>query len=327
VSRSRVIAAGLIMAALVLGVAVPGVADDLSSAKSRQKKLQAALDEATAELDQIETQKGFAEQRLQAANSRLGFVRDDLAQARRTLSSHMASLYKAGGTRPLSGILGSSAEVVVSRVEFETILQEGQVEAVADAKIAYDSYEAAIRDVKAAMAQMSKLEARSKATVAKLTGTFEKAKQVADKLAGFNTTHLVNGRWTSCPVSKPYSYVDSWGAARSGGRTHKGTDIMNPMRNKVHAIVDGVISRFSISSLGGVTLYLQGDNGIEYYYAHLDSYASRVGQRVKAGELIAYNGQTGNARYTAPHVHFEVHPGGPGSAPVNPYPYVKAACG
>ena len=138
-SRSRGIAAGLLMVALVLGVAVPGVADDLASAKSRQKKLQAQLDDATAELTQIESQQSFAEERLQAANSRLGFVRDDLAKARRTLSSHMASLYKAGGTRPLSGILGSSAEVVASRVEFETILQEGQVEAVADAKIAYDS--------------------------------------------------------------------------------------------------------------------------------------------------------------------------------------------
>jgi peptidoglycan LD-endopeptidase LytH len=313
------------MAALVLGVAVPGGADDLATAKSRMKKMQAALDEATQELNLIESERHFAEQRLQGANSRLGFVRDDLAKARRALSGHVSSLYKAGGTRPLSGILGSSAEVVVSRVEFETILQEGQVAAVADARIAFDSYQAAIRDVKAAMASMSRLEARSKATVAKLTRTFEKAKQVTDHLAGFNTTHLVNGRWTSCPVSKPFSFVDSWGAARSGGRAHKGTDIMNPMRNRVHAIVDGVVSRLSTSSLGGISLYLRGDDGNEYYYAHLDSYASRAGQRVKAGELIAYNGQTGNARYTAPHVHFEVHPGGGGA--VNPYPYVKAACG
>jgi murein DD-endopeptidase MepM/ murein hydrolase activator NlpD len=326
VSRFRFMAAGLLMAALVFGVAGPGGADDLASAKSRQKKLQAALDDATRELSQIESEQGAAEQRLQAANSRLGFVRDDLARARRTLSGQVASLYKAGGTRPLSGILASSAEVVVSRVEFETILQEGQLAAVADAKIAYDSYEAAIADVKAAMAQMAKLEARSKATVAKLSRTFEKAKQAADKLAGFNPTHLVNGRFESCPQSPPYSYVDSWGAPRSGGRRHEGTDIMAAYGNKVHAIVDGVISRQSVNSLGGTTLYLQGDNGNEYYYAHLSRYASSVGQRVKAGELIAYNGASGDAAGGPPHVHFEVHPGGPGSAPVNPYPYVKAAC-
>jgi peptidoglycan LD-endopeptidase LytH len=324
-SKFRVIAAGLFVAALVIGVAIPGGADDLATAKTRQKRMQASLDAATRDLNQIESERHFAEQRLQAANSRLGIVRDDLAQARRALSGHVSSLYKAGGTRPLSGILGSSAEVVVSRVEFETILQEGQVAAVADARIAYDSYEAAIRDVKAAMNQMTRLEARAKKTVDKLASSFEKAKQVADKLAGFNTTHLVNGRFVSCPVSKPYSFIDSWGAARSGGRAHKGVDIMNPMGNKVHAIVDGVISRQSTSSLGGISLYLRGVDGNEYYYAHLSRYASRTGQRVKAGELIAYNGATGNAAWSGPHVHFEMHPGGGGA--INPYPFVKAACG
>jgi peptidoglycan LD-endopeptidase LytH len=325
VPRSRVIAAGLLMAALVVGMAVPGGADDLATAKSRQKRMQAALDSATRELNRLESERHFAEQRLQAAQSRLGYVRDDLAQARRALSGHVSSLYKAGGTRPLSGILGSSAEVVVSRVEFETILQEGQVAAVADARIAFDSYEAAIRDVKAAMTQMNKLERRAKQTVDKLSDNFEKAKQVADRLAGFNRTVLYNGRFVSCPVSKPYSFVDSWGAPRSGGRAHKGTDIMNPMGNKVHAYVDGVVSRQSTSSLGGISLYLRGVDGNEYYYAHLSRYASRTGQRVKAGELIGYNGATGNAAWSGPHVHFEVHPGG--GSPVNPYPYVKAACG
>jgi murein DD-endopeptidase MepM/ murein hydrolase activator NlpD len=325
VPRPRVIAAGLIMVALTLGVALPGGADDLAAAKRRQKRMQVALDSATRELNQIESERHFAEQRLLAANSRLGFVRDDLAKARRALSGHVSSLYKAGGTRPLSGILGSSAEVVVSRVEFETILREGQVAAVADAKIAFDSYEAAIRDVRSAMTQMDKLEQRAKRTVEELSDNFEKAKQVADRLAGFNETVLYNGRFVSCPVSKPYSFIDSWGAPRSGGRAHKGTDIMNPMGNRVHAYVDGVISRQSYSSLGGVSLYLRGVDGNEYYYAHLSKYASRTGQRVKAGELIAYNGATGNAAWSGPHVHFEVHVGG-GTA-VNPYPYVKAACG
>ena len=57
--KSRVIAVGLLLAALVIGVAVPGGADDLAAAKSRQKKMQAALDDATRELDQIETERSF----------------------------------------------------------------------------------------------------------------------------------------------------------------------------------------------------------------------------------------------------------------------------
>jgi peptidoglycan LD-endopeptidase LytH len=325
VPRARVTAALFLMAALVLGVAVPGSADDLATAKKRQKRLQAELDSATSELAQIANERHFAAQRLQAARQRLGFVRDDLLKARQALGGHVASLYRAGGTRPLSGILGSSAEVVVSRIEFETIMLDGQLAAVDDARVAFDSYEQAIREVNAAMAQMQKLERRAKKTVADLGRNFEKAKQVADKLAGFNKTVLVGGRFVSCPVSRPYSFIDSWGAARSGGRSHKGTDIMNPMGNKVHAYVDGVIGRQTTSALGGISLYLWGNDGHEYYYAHLSRYASRVGQRVKAGELIAYNGATGNAAWSGPHVHWEYHPGR--GAPVNPYPLVKAACG
>ena len=324
--KSRVIAVGLLLAALVIGVAVPGGADDLATAKSRQKKMQAALDDATRELDQIESERSFAEQRLQAANSRLGYVRDDLAAARRALSGHVSSLYKAGGTRPLSGILGSSADVVVSRVEFETILQEGQVAAVADAKVAYDSYEAAIKDVKAAMAQMSRLEARSKATVAKLTRTFEKAKQVADKLAGFNTTHLVNGRFDVLPGVQALLVRRLLGRRPLRRPGPQGDRHHEPLGNKVHAIVDGVVSRQSTSSLGGSACTCMGVDGNEYYYAHLSRYASRTGQRVKAGELIAFNGHTGNAALHRPPRALRGPPGCRGT-PVNPYPYVKAACG
>jgi murein DD-endopeptidase MepM/ murein hydrolase activator NlpD len=121
--------------------------------------------------------------------------------------------------------------------------------------------------------------------------------------------------------------VDTWGAARSGGRSHQGTDVMAPYGAQVYAYTAGVVSRESTSANGGLQLYLQGDNGVEYFYAHLSRYAVPAGTRVRAGQLVAYNGNTGNAPANAPHVHFEVHPGGPGSAPVNPYPDVRRACG
>ena len=99
---------------------------------------------------------------------------------------------------------------------------------------------------------------------------------------------------------------------------------MAPHGARVFAFVNGVVSRESTSSNGGIQLYLQGDNGVEYFYAHLSGYAVSTGARVRAGQLIAYNGQTGNAQYTAPHVHFEVHMGG---GAVNPYPHLKPVCG
>ncbi len=128
------------------------------------------------------------------------------------------------------------------------------------------------------------------------------------------------------PVAGGHSYTDSWGAARSGGRRHKGTDIMASRGTPVVACVSGVISRTSPSSrgIGGITIWLKGDDGNEYYFAHLNKIASGVsaGTRVNKGQLIAFVGSTGNASESAPHLHFEVHRGG--GAATDPYPMLKS---
>ncbi|HVD12892.1 MAG TPA: peptidoglycan DD-metalloendopeptidase family protein [Actinomycetota bacterium] len=320
----RLLAAGFVALA-VLALSPVAQADPLADAKARQQKLQAELDKATRELAELENRKFWSDKSLQAARGRLGRARLDLATAEQELSGHLADLYKAGGTSPISSILASDSDVV-DRVEFEEIMLDRQVNSLKEAKVARDSYERATRDVRVATARSQELQQRTKLTVARLSSAFQAAKQVLDKLQGFNKTLLYRGRFYSCPVSPPYSYIDSWGFARSGGRSHKGTDIMNAYGNKIHAVVDGKISRFSTSSLGGITLYMQGVDGDEYYYAHLSRYAAGIhpGTPVKAGELIAYNGSSGNASATAPHLHFEYHPGG--GAPVNPYSIVVALC-
>src|SRR5690606_26698236 len=57
------------------------------------------------------------------------------------------------------------------------------------------------------------------------------------------------------------------------------------------------------------------------YYAHLDSHAVQAGQRVRVGDTLGYVGNTGNARTTAPHLHFGIYRRGRG--PIDPLAHVR----
>ncbi len=123
-----------------------------------------------------------------------------------------------------------------------------------------------------------------------------------------------------CPVAGPRAFGDTWGAARSGGRSHEGVDMMSPGGTPLVAVESGSV-QFKTTRLGGNSVWLNGNSGTRYFYAHLSAWEGSS-RSVSRGEVIGYVGATGNT--TANHLHFEVHPGG-GRA-VNPYPYVRAVC-
>lgn len=122
-----------------------------------------------------------------------------------------------------------------------------------------------------------------------------------------------------CPMPGS-AYGDSWGAPRSGGRRHEGVDMLAPTGTPIYAVVSGTVN-FNQNRLGGNAASLAGDNGNRYYYAHLSRYEGSS-RRVNQGDIIGYNGDTGNAT-GVPHLHFEIHPGG--SLAVNPTPSVRVA--
>jgi murein DD-endopeptidase MepM/ murein hydrolase activator NlpD len=114
---------------------------------------------------------------------------------------------------------------------------------------------------------------------------------------------------------------------RDGGRReHHGVDIFAPRGTPVLAAAPGVVSSVGTTGLGGNVVWVwDSRRRHSHYYAHLAEQAVSVGQRVNAGDVIGYVGNTGNARTTPPHLHFGIYALGDG--PIDPYPFVHGAKG
>lgn len=128
-------------------------------------------------------------------------------------------------------------------------------------------------------------------------------------------------------------FTSSFGASRSGGRLHKGNDLLAPRMTEVYAVADGTVIYVGINNLSGRNVKLEHVEGWESYYLHLnndnpdtdDGQAPwtltvapgvEVGKQVEAGQLIGWVGDSGNAEGTTPHTHFELRHDG---VAINPY--------
>jgi peptidoglycan LD-endopeptidase LytH len=126
-----------------------------------------------------------------------------------------------------------------------------------------------------------------------------------------------------CPVAGPVSFINDWGFPRSGGRTHKGTDMFARRGTPLVAVAAGTVTTGN-GGLGGITVNLRSDYGVRFYYAHLDGWGPGIsgGVRVTKGQVLGYVGDTGNARGTSPHLHFGITT----TQQVNPFPTVRRSC-
>src|SRR5918994_1223555 len=134
------------------------------------------------------------------------------------------------------------------------------------------------------------------------------------------------------PVPAPHevSFSDSWHACRDGcSRRHKGNDLMAAEGTPAVAVESGMIAKVTDKDVGkgGLSLWLLGDSGNAYYYAHNSANLVRVGQRVARGQVIARVGHTGNAATTPPHIHFQINRCGELSSDepctINPYKLLR----
>lgn len=122
----------------------------------------------------------------------------------------------------------------------------------------------------------------------------------------------------ACPLPTS-TFVDSWGAPRSGGRSHLGVDMMAPHGVPVLAPATGTYRQHGYESF-----YLDAVDGTRYFGTHVAGHLHPDGP-VAAGTPVAVNSNTGNAAGGAPHLHLQIAPTG-GENWINPFPATQAAC-
>jgi murein DD-endopeptidase MepM/ murein hydrolase activator NlpD len=140
---------------------------------------------------------------------------------------------------------------------------------------------------------------------------------------------LTPGRYVF-PVYGSAGYGDTYGAPRADVSWHHGIDIFAPLGAPLLAVTDGTVYSVGWNDIGGNRLWLRDTRGNEYYYAHLSAFSPLAvnGAIVRAGDVLGFVGNTGDAEGTPYHLHFEVHPrqllhlGYDGV--INPFAYLNA---
>jgi murein DD-endopeptidase MepM/ murein hydrolase activator NlpD len=326
----------LIVTGLCLAGATPAGAakrgDEPSRADLQRRADRAALryDRATAQLSKLADQIATLERRIGAAESKMAPLRANVT--RRAVAVYTSDRGLAAFSGFADGddlVEGARAAKLASGA---SIRDYAAIRTIADASIALgqrreelharraeqqkatDELRVERQNVEMALSFMVRREQALKQRVVARASRDERVSQTV------TTGPIPVVTDFTCPIRGPMTFTDSWGAPRGGGRRHEGTDLMNAHGTPNVAVVSGSFEMHR-SGLGGLSIYLHGDDGHTYYYAHLSQIVG-ADRRVAQGEVIGLTGATGDA--TTPHTHFEFHPNG-GRA-VNSYPLIKAHC-
>ncbi len=327
---------------LVFLVSFPPVAADAISEKKEKAKaverqlsaLQAELNRLTSELNRTQSRIAAVEAKIESNQRQLEAAEAEYQKWKGILSNRIVAIYKEGNSLALDVLLEcEDFDTFLNSYDFMSRIGNHDAEAIdaarnlmaeiksrraelESAKAEYQSYYRSLQSQRSAI--QSKLN-EQKALLAGLD------REVAALLSSRYRGSSGGGGWNIgpvnglyFPVAGPHSFVNDWGAPRAVGRTHKGCDVMANYGTPCVAITSGVVEQRSGGN-AGLYIALHGDNGHLYYYMHLQGFAASG--RVRAGQVIGYVGDTGNAR-GCPHLHFEWHPNHGG--PVNPYPLLVA---
>jgi murein DD-endopeptidase MepM/ murein hydrolase activator NlpD len=331
--RSRTVISMLTVLLCAVMVLPASALTELEGARERAEALETRILDAAGSLEGLEEQIAESEAAIAALDDEDQRLLAELGEANASLIARTRTAFMRGDRTSIESLIsGDSPGDIAERavmLESLAIRDRAAMESAAATRIGLDQNRM-LREGR--LSVLDDLRSELDAALGQLNDDLEEARgderffELKARRQRELNTAFANGVY-SCPVGDPVFFRDTWGARRSGGRSHQGVDMMAPHGTPIYAIHAGRVTRMKTGGLGGIVLYMYGADGNEYYYAHLQGYANGIspGSYVDAGDLIGYNGATGNARGGSPHVHFEVHPGG--GRPVNPYPWTAAACG
>jgi peptidoglycan LD-endopeptidase LytH len=322
--------------------------EKLEAAQAQVEKLRAEANIATAAYERAHERLIVTQDKIAETEAALAEARSKIGKLQGHLNERAREAYLAGPTSTIDLLLEAESVTEFSdRLEFLDRLAQDDADLVT--RVAVISEE--LRRTEAELERLERIQAAAEAEAEKQQGIILSKLDQAEELeaqleeqyeeelaaaraaaaaaaaassggggSGSGTIPTVSGQALQACPAPGTSFTDTFGAPRSGGRTHQGVDMMGNYGMPIYAAQSGTVSHSS-SSLGGNQAYVHSSSGYTFY-AHLQGYSGASGS-VSAGTLIGYMGDTGNAT-GVPHLHFEYHPGG--GAAVNPTPYVAAVC-
>ncbi len=349
---------------LAVTLAIPATAtaevtqDELAEANEKIREVSARLDGQMEALDSIVWQRHFNEERIAALERLIADTDRQLALAEFVARERALIMYITAGTAGGESVM--SVEAIAeegARIAYLDALAESDYDAVTDLEYLQADRERLQEEIDRLVADQEMSAAQLEVAAGEVLAELEianeeyqvlfeqwqieeaerrrraeeerRAREAAAAAAaaaatGYTSSEGIPALGRSCPVAGPNSFRDSWGEPRPGGRSHTGVDIVAAMGTPLVAVESGVVRHLNFHYAGGIGIYLYGDTGDIFYYAHLQGYGPGIedGLRVWQGQVIGYNGNTGNA--AVPHLHLGYQPGG--GPLTNPYQLMVKLC-